>query len=263
MKTTHYERQKYAPHLTGRVAWVTGAGRGLGRAIAVGLAHAGAKVAVTSRTLKDLATLEEQIESISEGAVLVVPGSVTEPDDMRDIAERIMATFGTLDILVNSAGISPSFSRAEDMLDDTWRSIIEVNLSGTFICCREAGRRMLEVGSGSIINVSSVHATSGFGRLAAYAASKGGIEALTRALAVEWAPRGIRVNCIAPGYFATRLSEPLLLNESLRHAVMGHTPLGRIADPDELVGAVNFLAGEESSFVTGAILPVDGGWAAT
>jgi NAD(P)-dependent dehydrogenase (short-subunit alcohol dehydrogenase family) len=251
------------PRLVGRVAWVTGAGRGLGRAIAVGLANAGAKVALTARSVDELMSLEEEISRVSEGATLVVPGSVVDSGSMREVAEEIVGALGGLDILVNSAGISPAYTRAEDVDDDVWRSIVEVNLSGTFICCREAGRQMLDTGRGSMINVSSVHASSGFGHLAAYSASKGGIEALTRALAVEWAPRGVRVNCVAPGYFATPLSQPLLDNDRLRDAVVGRTPLGRIASPDELVGAVTFLASDESSFVTGAVIAVDGGWTAT
>ncbi len=248
--------------LAGKTAWVTGAGRGLGRAIALGLARAGARVAVTSRSADELRTLEEEITGW-EGSALVVPGSVTDSVAMRTAADQIRNVFGSLDVLVNSAGISPAFTRAEELSDETWQLIIKVNLSGTFICCREAGRLMLESGAGSIVNLSSVHGSSGFGRLAAYAASKGGVEALTRALAVEWAQRGVRVNTIAPGYFSTLLSEPMLMSEQLRASVVDRTPLGRIANPEELVGAVTFLASDEASFVTGSTMYVDGGWTAT
>jgi len=248
--------------LTGKVAWVTGAGRGLGRAIALGLARAGADVAVTSRSADELGALVDEISS-SNGSALGLPGSVTDSVAMRKVVDEVQRFFGRLNILVNSAGISPSFTRAEELSDEVWQSIIEVNLTGTFVCCREAGRVMLESGGGSVVNISSVHASSGFGRLAAYAASKGGVEALTRALAVEWAQRGIRVNTVAPGYFLTALSEPVLASQRLHAAVVDRTPLARIASSQELVGAVTFLASDEASFVTGSTLYVDGGWTAS
>ena len=251
-----------AGKLTGKVAWVTGAGRGLGRAVAVGFARAGAAVAVTSRSGNELEALKTHVAD-GHGSVLALEGSVTDSARMRQAAQEIGRVFGRLDILVNSAGISPAFTRAEELSDETWLSIIDTNLSGTFICCREAGRMMLEAGAGSIINISSVHASKAFGRLAAYTASKGGVEALTRALAVEWAQRGVRVNCIAPGYFVTPLSEPMMVNDRLRMAVIERTPQGRLAMPEELVSLVTFLASDESSFVTGSTYSVDGGWAAT
>jgi NAD(P)-dependent dehydrogenase (short-subunit alcohol dehydrogenase family) len=247
--------------LAGKVAWVTGAGRGLGRAIALGLGQAGANVALTSRTTDDLMSLKAAITAGDREAV-VIPGSVTQAHTMQAAADEVVASFGRLDILVNSAGISSSFARAEDVSIEVLQSIIEVNLVGTFICCREAGRSMLASGGGSIINISSVLAKSGFGRLSAYAASKGGVESMTRALAVEWAGRGVRVNCVAPGYFTTPLSEPMLLNDRLRQSVIDRTPMGRIGDPSELVGMVTFLASNAASFVTGATFAVDGGWTA-
>lgn len=248
--------------LAGKVAWVTGAGRGLGRAIAVRLASEGALVAVTSRSVDDLRSLEGQIAG-QGGSALVLAASVTDPLGIGEAASEITRSFGHLDILVNSAGISPVYTRAEELADEVWRSIIDVNLSGTFICCREAGRLMLEAGAGSIINLSSVHGSSGAGRLAAYSASKGGVEALTKALAVEWADRGVRVNCLAPGYFLTPLSRPILASERLRSGLLQRTPMGRIADPEELTGIVAFLASDEASFVTGSTYAVDGGWLAT
>ncbi|SFK28639.1 SDR family NAD(P)-dependent oxidoreductase [Amycolatopsis sacchari] len=239
--------------LTGRTAWVTGAGKGLGRAIARGLAAAGARLVLTSRTRADL---EDLAAELGEGT-LVLPGSVADAGFADECAERI----GHLDVLVHCAGISPTFKRSERVTDEEWQQVLRVNLDGTWFCCRAAGRRMLERGGGSIVTVSSVHGTTGFERIAAYAASKGGVEALTRVLAVEWADRGVRVNALAPGYFATDLSGGLMASrwgEVIRRGV----PQGRIGAADELAGAAVFLASDASSYVTGTTLYVDGGWTA-
>ncbi|ADJ48841.1 short-chain dehydrogenase/reductase SDR [Amycolatopsis mediterranei S699] len=239
--------------LTGRTAWVTGAGKGLGRAMATALAAAGAQVAVTSRTEADLTALAAELGDDT----VVLPGSVDEPGFAEECVERI----GKLDVLVNCAGISPTFRRSEKVSEDDWHRVLRVNLDGTFFCARAAGNRMLAQGSGSIVNVSSVHATTGFDRIAAYAASKGGVEALTRVLAVEWADRGVRVNSLAPGYFATDLSHGLI-SSSWGEVVRRAIPQGRIGDASELAGAVVFLASDASSYVTGSTLFVDGGWTA-
>ncbi|MEU1178963.1 3-oxoacyl-ACP reductase family protein [Streptomyces sp. NPDC005820] len=246
--------------LDGRTAWVTGAGKGLGRALAVALSQAGATVAVTARTAHDLESLEAELAAHG-GKVLVLPGSVADPDAVRRTVGRITEATGRLDAVVNCAGISPHFTRSEHVTDEDWQRVVDVNLNGTFACCREAGKVMLEQGSGSIVNVSSVHARTGFERIAAYAASKGGVEALTKALAVEWADRGVRVNTLAPGYFRTDLSSGLLDSRWGERIVRG-TPLGRVGDSDELGGAAVFLASDASRFVTGTTLTVDGGWTA-
>lgn len=246
--------------LDGRTVWVTGAGKGLGRAIAVALSQAGATVAVTARTAADLEELESELTDHG-GKVLVLPGSVADSAAVRETVERIAATTGRLDALVNCAGISPHFTRSEKVTDAAWHQVVDVNLAGTFYCCREAGKVMLEQRSGSIVNVSSVHASTGFERIAAYAASKGGVEALTRALAVEWAERGVRVNALAPGYFHTDLSSGLLDSRWGERIVSG-TPLGRVGDATELGGAAVFLASDASRFVTGTTVTVDGGWTA-
>nr|WP_203615630.1 SDR family NAD(P)-dependent oxidoreductase [Streptomyces sp. SID13726] len=243
-----------------KTVWVTGAGKGLGRAIAVALCQAGAAVAVTARTASDLARLESELAG-DGGKVLVVPGSVADSDAVRDMVERITRWSGRLDSVVNCAGISPHFTRSEHVTDQDWRQVMDVNLQGTFHCCREAGKVMLEQRSGSIVNVSSVHASTGFERIAAYAASKGGVEALTRALAVEWADRGVRVNSLAPGYFHTDLSSGLL-DSRWGERIVRSTPLGRVGSPDELGGAAVFLASDASRFVTGTTVTVDGGWSA-
>ncbi|MFE9924507.1 SDR family NAD(P)-dependent oxidoreductase [Streptomyces sp. NPDC005774] len=243
-----------------KTAWVTGAGKGLGRAIAIALSQAGATVAVTARTASDLEGLESELAGHG-GKVLVMPGSVADSVAVRDMAERITTWTGRLDAVINCAGISPHFTRSEKVTDQDFQQVLDVNLQGTFYCCREAGKVMLEQRSGSIVNVSSVHATTGFERIAAYAASKGGVEALTRALSVEWADRGVRVNTLAPGYFQTDLSSGLLDSRWGERIVRG-TPLGRVGSADELGGAAVFLASDASRFVTGTTLTVDGGWTA-
>ena len=243
-----------------RVAWVTGAGRGLGRAIALGLAAAGASVTVTARSENELAATAHEIEAMG-GESLVAPGSVTSSAEMDCIVDHIIDRFGALDILVNNAGISPSITRSEDLPDEEWRHVINVNLTGAFFCARAAARKMLGRG-GSIVNVSSAHGSVGMARMTAYAASKGGLELMTESLALEWADRGVRVNTVAPGYLETDMTEGLRAHDSWRTRLLDATPLGRFGRPEEVVPAVIYLASDASSYVTGATHRVDGGWTA-
>ena len=246
--------------LTGKVVWVTGAGKGLGRAIARSLSDAGATVVLSARTAGDLDELAATLRAEGREAH-VQPLDVADAAAVRDATQRVAEATGRIDGLVNCAGISPSFTRSEDLDDASWTQVIGVNLSGTFHCCREVGRLMLQAGGGSIANISSVHARSGAARIAAYTASKGGVEALTRTLAVEWADRGVRVNTIAPGYFETDLSAPLL---GSRHAegIVAKIPMGRVGDAAELGGAAVYLMSDASRYATGSTLTVDGGWTA-
>ncbi len=190
-----------------------------------------------------------------------MPGSVTSPADVSEAERRIAEAWGGVDVVVNCAGISPSMTRSEDVQMAEWDQVLAVNLTGTFLCC-QAGSRLMADGGGSIVNVSSIHGSVGMPRLAAYSASKGGIDALTRTLAVEWASRNIRVNAVCPGYFATDMTKGLRESERWSKRLLDRVPQNRFGEPDELVSAVMFLASPRASFITGSSLVVDGGWTA-
>lgn len=231
--------------------WVTGASRGLGRAIADGFADAGARVAVTARST----------EGLADAGFLVLAGSVSVGDDVDRAATTIDETWGGLDVLVNCAGISPSMTRSEDLSVDEWQDVLDVNLTGTFRCS-QAASRLMDSGTGSIVNVSSIHGSVGMPRLAAYSASKGAVDALTRTLAVEWAGRGIRVNAVCPGYFSTDMTAGLRHSETWSDRITDRVPQGRFGEPGEVVPAVVFLASPLASYITGTCMVVDGGWSA-
>jgi|SRR5581483_4761284 len=246
--------------LSGRVAWVTGASRGLGRAAAAALAEAGAIVALTARPSNDLAEVARELSGRKADAY-AVPASVAVADEVNAAVETVLARSGRLDIAVLAAGISPIFKRAEDTTADEWQSLIDTNLTGTWYCCQAAGRVMLAAGAGSVINVTSVSGQVGVARLGPYAATKGGLEILTRCLALEWADRGVRVNALAPGFFAAGVGEPLL-ESRWREPLLAKIPAGRFGQVEDLGGAVVFLASDASRYVTGTTLAVDGGWTA-
>jgi NAD(P)-dependent dehydrogenase (short-subunit alcohol dehydrogenase family) len=246
--------------LDGKVAWVTGASRGLGRALAFALAGAGAEVLLMARGEAALAEVQGTIREAG-GIAHTVCGSVADRADVDAAIAALRERWGRLDVLVNNAGISPSFSRAELVDDDEFRAVLDVNLAGAFGCCK-AALPLLEASGGSIVNVSSVHGTAAHERLVAYAASKGGLEMLTRTLAVEWAPRGVRVNAIAPGYLNTDMTTWLRGHGHWGTGLLARIPMGRFGDPSEIVAAVLFLAGPASSYITGATLFADGGWTA-
>ncbi len=243
---------------SGRVVVVTGGGRGLGFAIARGFALAGATVAIAGRNESTVHQAAAELGPQVRGYVC----DVSDQDSHQAFARQVADDFGPPDVLVNNAGVNPWFKRAEETPLSEWQQIIDVNLTGVFLGCRLFGRQMLQRGRGSIVNISSVAARSGLPRTAAYCAAKGGLEALSRSLAVEWAPKGVRVNCLGPGYFETDLTAGLRDNEHLSTGVLQHTPMQRYGKPDELVGACLFLASPAASYVTGQSLMVDGGWTA-
>jgi 3-oxoacyl-[acyl-carrier protein] reductase len=233
--------------LEGKLALVTGASRGIGRAIAEELARAGAEVVVGYRSGKDEA--EELAGRIGGRAV---QADVSTPDD----AKRLVADAGDVDVLVNNAGLTRDGVLAR-MSDDDWHTVIETNLSSVFYTCRAAARPMMKKRGGSIVNISSVVGVHGNWGQTNYAASKAGIIGFTKSIARELGSRGVRANVVAPGYVKTQLTD--VLPEEATAAMVDATPLGRVAEAHEIAGAVRFLASDAASFITGEVLLVDGG----
>src|SRR5918993_556604 len=240
------------------VAVVTGAARGIGRRVALVLAEEGYRIVAN-----DLAAPEETLEELrSAGAkTLSAPGDVSDEAVVREIAEAVMEEFGRIDVLVNNAGIS-AIAPAEETTLTEWSRTLAVNLTGPFLTCRELGKVMLESGSGSIINVSSVAGLLGVSDRAAYNASKHGLIGLTRTLAAEWGGRGVRVNAVCPGWVKTEMDQEDQGAGGYTDAdIVGRVPMGRFATPEDVTRAVAFLADPDSSgFVNGHTLSVDGGW---
>ena len=245
--------------LKGRVAVVTGGSRGLGLEIAHGLGEAGASVVVTARRQEWLGPAEEELRTAGiEVAALTC--DVADQAQVEALAQATIERFGRVDIVVNAAGISWG-SPALEMPIDRFRSVLEVNATGTFLCCQVFGRLMVAGGGGRIVNVASVAGLVGQDAeimdAVGYTASKGAVVALTRDLAVKWAPLGVAVNAVAPAFFLTRMTQGVISKGEDRMQAI--TPMGRIGQPGELKGVVLFLASDAASYVTGQILAVDGG----
>jgi len=245
--------------LEGRVALVTGAGTGIGAAIARALAAAGADVAChgNKHAAEDTAA---DIRKLGRRAA-VVKGDVREAATADALVEATVRELGAVDILVNNAGTIRR-GPAVDFSDDDWAAVLDVNLTAVFRLCRAAGKRMLAQGRGKIVNIASLLSFQGGIRVAAYTAAKSGLLGLTRAMANELAPRGINVNAIAPGYMATDNTEALRNDPKRSAEILARIPAGRWGRPDDLAGAVVFLASPAAAYVHGAVLAVDGGWLA-
>jgi NAD(P)-dependent dehydrogenase (short-subunit alcohol dehydrogenase family) len=246
--------------LTGRVALVTGGGRGLGEQIAHGLAQAGAAVAVASRKREACEEVARELEAYGVRAIALTM-DVSSEEDVRAAVERTEAELGPVDLLVNNSGTSWGAPAAEMPLE-AWRKVMEVNVTGSFLCSREVGKRLIARGApGAILNVASIAGLRGTAPevldAAGYAASKGAVIALTRDLAVKWARHGIRVNAVAPGFFPTKMTEVVL--QHAEKLVARAIPLGRVGGDDELMGAALFLLSPAAGYVTGQVLAVDGG----
>lgn len=246
--------------LDGKTAVVTGGSRGIGNAIATALAEAGAAVVVANRTEEEGREAAAEIRDLTGADAVAIPADVTDEESVRRLVDRTVERFGSLDVLVNNAGIAIG-EPAEEKSRENWERTIETNLTGVFFCSKHGGRAMMDGGGGSIVNVSSINAFVAEEHVphVDYHASKGGVEALTRQLASEWGEHDIRVNTLAPGFVRTELSsDENEVNETRRSRI----PLGELATPDDLVGAAVFLASDAARYVTGTTLLVDGGYVA-
>ena len=247
--------------LSGKTALVTGASRGLGKGFALALAKAGADVVVTSRTAASLEATVEEIHNLGRRAWPVVL-DVREKESIEAAAETAWVSAGKLDILVNNAGCNVRKPALEVTWED-WNLILDTNLRGVFFTAQAIARRMVERGYGRIINIGSVTCVNGYAGLAPYGASRGGVKQLTMSLADDWGKHGITVNCLAPGWFRTEMTDGLMFGDERSERWMRQrTPMGRGGEEHELDGALLFLASDASSFMTGQTLCVDGGWTA-
>ncbi len=243
--------------LTGRVALVTGASRGLGQYFGRALARAGADLIITSRTLDSLGNFQKEIEGLGRRAV---PAEL----DVRDIgsiervADAAQQAYGKIDILINNAGCNVR-KPALDITWDDWNLVLDTNLRGTFFVAQAIARKMIPNGYGRIVNIGSVTSVFGYAGLAPYTASRGGVKQLTMSLADDWGPHGVTVNCLAPGWFRTEQNKALYENKEWVEYISDRIPVKRPGQPNDLDGAVVFLASEESRYITGQTLLVDGG----
>lgn len=247
--------------LTGRTAVVVGGTSGIGRAIAHGLAQAGADVVCTSRRSEQVEATAGEIESFGRRTARCV-SDVSDRSSIEQLLAQCVEEFGKVDILVNSAGRTkrePSLTQSEE----DWNAILETNLTGTLRACQVFGRHMLENGYGRIINIASLSTFVSLFEVAAYSASKAAVASLTKSLAIEWARHGVNVNAIAPGVFRTALNQKLLDETPRGQEFLARTPMGRFGKVEELAGAAVFLSSEAASYVTGEVLVIDGGFLAS
>ena len=244
--------------LTGKVAIITGAARGLGRACALALAHEGADIALGLRDVTTAAELEQEIKAMGR-KVIRLQMDVSDLQQINDAVSLVVKTFGKIDILVNNVGIAPG-NPAEKVTEEDFDNTINLNLKGTFFTAQAVGKQMIEQGSGRIINMSSQAGFIALDDESVYCMTKAGVNHLTKNLASEWAKYNINVNAVAPTFIETPGTEPWLKDKDFRQSVLDRIPLGRIGKPMEVAGAVVFLASDAASLITGEIMLIDGGW---
>ncbi|HVO36915.1 MAG TPA: glucose 1-dehydrogenase [Candidatus Acidoferrum sp.] len=248
--------------IEGQSAIVTGASSGLGVTFAETLAERGANLVITARRYERLVKVAEDLKGKYDVKVIPVETDVSQEDQIIRMVKTAIENLGSLEIIVNNAGIA-SLSPSVDMTLEEWRKVIDINLTGVFLCARTAAREMIKKGYGKIVNIASIYGVVGdIFHAAPYYASKGAVINLTRAFAIEWAPYKINVNAIAPGFFPSEMTEQVFKDEGAMKHVLSRTPLGRTGEPLDLKAALVYLASPASNYVTGQTLFVDGGWTA-
>jgi 2-dehydro-3-deoxy-D-gluconate 5-dehydrogenase len=243
--------------LDGKVAAVSGATRGIGRSMALALAEAGADVALLQRS-PEQTQLKEEIEKLGRNCC-IIPCNLERMDEVKEAIPSVVSQFGTLDILVNNAGIQRR-APSVDFPESDWDDVLNINLKAVWILCQQAGRHMVPQGRGKIINTASLLSFQGGITVPAYAAAKGAVAQLTKALANEWAKQNVNVNAIVPGYVATDMNAALIQDPVRSPQILERIPAGRWGEPDDFKGTVVFLASDASNYVHGHLLAIDGGW---
>jgi NAD(P)-dependent dehydrogenase (short-subunit alcohol dehydrogenase family) len=244
--------------LKGKVALVTGSGRGIGREFALGFAKEGAHVIINGRNLEKISAVAKEIEGLGVQS-MAVAADVSATQDVNRMVEEAVGRFGRIDILVNNAGVNPFILETEKIKEEGWDQVIDVNLKGVFLCCQAVGKKMIQQGSGKIINIASAAGILGEQGFLPYSVSKAGVMMLTRVLAYEWSKYNIAINAIAPGFIAGGMNAPILNKEVLASGLKQKVPLKRLASPAEIVGVAVFLASEDSSYINGTTIVADGG----
>lgn len=247
--------------LTGKIAVITGGGRGIGYAIAEEFAQRGAHIILAGRSIDTLEHAQNELTKFNV-PIAIYTLDVSDSLAVSNFHADVIQQHGHVDILVNNAGISPVYAPIDRTSNADWLKLQNVNLSGVFYCCKSFGSSMIKHGSGSIINITSIAGHVGIEKQAAYCATKGGVEQLTKGTALDWADKGVRANSIAYGFVETDLTQGLRDHDALSTKLLERTPMGRFAKTQEVTGAAVFLASDASSYVTGTSIVVDGGWTA-
>ncbi|WP_113929176.1 SDR family oxidoreductase [Bacillus sp. P14.5] len=243
--------------LTGKVAAITGATRGIGKSMAIALAEAGADIALLQRNL-EMKEVKEEIEKLGRKCT-IIPCDLEKKTEVKEAIPKVVAGFGKIDILVNNAGIQRR-SPSVDFSESDWDDVLSINLKMVWLLCQEAGRYMVPKGEGKIINLASLLSYQGGYTVPAYAAAKGGVAQLTKALSNEWAKAGVNVNAIVPGYIATDMNTALIDDPVRSKQILDRIPAERWGKPEDFKGTAVFLASEASKYIHGHLLAVDGGW---